>query len=217
MQQQTNNSILNMGGPYNYDYSFKIVMTGDSNVGKSNILSRFVTGNLINGNQATIGIDFMIKIIRHKNYNIRLELWDTAGQERYMPIHTHYYNLANGIVLVFDLNDNRSFENLDMWLAAVEKSCKTLDKYSFLLVGNKSDSGHNITNDEIKAFMNKHSDKFKFTYCETSAKDNIGIETIFNTLIDEMIAKYKEKFNKQKPLEIHDKKKNVTTKCCVIL
>ena len=112
-------------GRKEYDNLFKLVLLGDSCVGKSCLLVRFADDDFIENYSATIGVDFRFRSIKHCDRKVKLQIWDTAGQERYRTITNAYYKGAEGIILCFDLFKKQSFTNLDVWLAEVEKHGKT--------------------------------------------------------------------------------------------
>ncbi|KAL7075578.1 hypothetical protein ACQ4LE_005225 [Meloidogyne hapla] len=121
-----------------YNYLFKIVVVGDHNVGKSCILLRFAENAFRADHISTLGVDFKLKTIKLGRDKIRLELWDTAGMERYRTIYNSYYHSAHGVVCVFDITSEKSFENLEnYWLTQVKEHAP--QNAVLLLVGNKAD------------------------------------------------------------------------------
>ena len=103
-----------------YDHFFKMVLLGDSSVGKSCLLVRFADDEFNENYVSTIGVDFRFRSLRHNGKKIKLQIWDTAGQERYRTITNAYYKGADGIILVFDLFDKKTFVNIDNWLKEVD-------------------------------------------------------------------------------------------------
>mmetsp|Transcript_37450 Transcript_37450/g.49257 ORF Transcript_37450/g.49257 Transcript_37450/m.49257 type:complete len:131 (+) Transcript_37450:31-423(+) len=124
-------------GRKEYDNLFKLVLLGDSCVGKSCLLVRFADDDFIENYSATIGVDFRFRSINHCNRKVKLQIWDTAGQERYRTITNAYYKGAEGIILCFDLFKKQSFDNLEVWLAEVEKHGKT--DVQIVVIANKAD------------------------------------------------------------------------------
>lgn len=120
-----------------YDHFFKMVLLGDSCVGKSCLLVRFADDEFNQNYVSTIGVDFRFRSLRHSNKKIKLQIWDTAGQERYRTITNAYYKGADGIVLVFDLFDRKSFTNLDNWLSEVDNHAKP--NIQIIVIANKYD------------------------------------------------------------------------------
>ena len=121
----------------NYDLIFKIVLIGDSGVGKTNILSRYISNEFSLNTQATVGVEFGSKIIKKGEKLIKLQIWDTAGQERYKSITSAYYKGAKGAFVVYDITKMKTFKNLDKWITEL-KANGNEDIY-IILIGNKLD------------------------------------------------------------------------------
>uniref|UniRef100_A0A915IWS1 Uncharacterized protein n=1 Tax=Romanomermis culicivorax TaxID=13658 RepID=A0A915IWS1_ROMCU len=127
-----------------YNYLFKIVIIGDHNCGKSCILLRFAENKFRDDHVTTLGVDFKLKTIKLDKDRIRLELWDTAGLERYRTIYNSYYHSAHGVMIVYDITDSRSFENLkNYWLNEVRMHAP--QNAVLMLVGNKCDLSDQTT------------------------------------------------------------------------
>jgi len=165
-----------------YDHLFKILMVGDSGVGKSSLLLRF-TDDTFSGNFiSTIGVDFKICTTEIEGKTIKMQIWDTAGQERFRTITSSYYRGAHGVCLVYDVTDQVSFNNTKQWLTEIDRyACGALTK---LLVGNKTDL---TTKRIVDAKTGKEfADQFSLHYCEASAKDGSNVEKCFLTLVKEI-------------------------------
>jgi len=120
-----------------YDYLFKLLLIGDSGVGKSCLLLRFSDDTYTDSYISTIGVDFKIRTIELDGKTIKLQIWDTAGQERFRTITSSYYRGAHGIIVVYDCTDLESFNNVKQWLEEIDRyACENVNK---LLVGNKCD------------------------------------------------------------------------------
>mmetsp|Transcript_35141 Transcript_35141/g.71640 ORF Transcript_35141/g.71640 Transcript_35141/m.71640 type:complete len:131 (+) Transcript_35141:108-500(+) len=120
-----------------YDHLFKLVLIGDSGVGKSCLLLRFADNAFTDSYISTIGVDFRFRTVKVEKHTVKLQIWDTAGQERFRTITSAYYRGADGIIMVYDVTNQESFNHVADWLTEVnryasEGTCK-------LLVGNKSD------------------------------------------------------------------------------
>ncbi|KAI4832864.1 hypothetical protein KUCAC02_015808 [Chaenocephalus aceratus] len=118
-----------------YDYLFKLILIGDSSVGKTNLLLRFADDTGISS--CTIGVDFKIRTIELDGKTIKLQIWDTAGQERFRTITSSYYRGAHGIIVVYDVTDQESFNNVKQWLQEIDRNAS--ENVNKLLVGNKCD------------------------------------------------------------------------------
>lgn len=176
-----------------FDYLFKLVLIGDSAVGKSNILSRYVHDRFKIDSATTIGVEFTTKNIQvetnGKVSNVKLQIWDTAGQERYRSITNAYYRGATGCLLVFDVTKRSSFEHTLDWLNELKSHSNGDTKV--ILIGNKIDLRHlrEVTSEEAGAFCKDHS----LTYVETSAQSGHNIEDAFVGLVTEIIEDMESK------------------------
>ena len=194
-----------------YDYLFKLLLIGNSSVGKSSLLYRFVDNSWDENFVPTIGVDFVriyinniyiqkLKTLEINGKKVKLQIWDTAGQERFKNITASYYRGGHGVLVVYDITDRESFTNLNSWLIEIEKNAnKNVFK---LLIGNKSDleSQRQVQFDEGKAFAESNGMKF----IETSAKTDQKVKEAFETLTKEII---KDNLNKNKPLSDEEKHK----------
>lgn len=165
-----------------YDFLIKLLLIGDSGVGKSCLLLRFCDDAWTPSFITTIGIDFKIRTIELDGKRIKLQIWDTAGQERFRTITTAYYRGAMGILLVFDVTDQKSFENVRTWHANIEQHAS--EGVSKILIGNKSDW------EEKRAVTTEQGEELAkelgIPYIETSAKSNANVEEAFFTLAREV-------------------------------
>ena len=163
----------------NYDYLFKFILIGDSTVGKTCILTRFVDGWFKAESDPTIGVEFGSKVLKSKSGKIvRLQVWDTAGQESFRSITRSYYRGAIGVLLVYDVTNVNSFENLPNWLK--DSLDETNPNIGLVLVGNKSDleSDWKVNKEVAKNFAKDNN----LLFLETSAKSGTNIEKIFQIL-----------------------------------
>ncbi|CAK5129073.1 unnamed protein product [Meloidogyne enterolobii] len=159
-----------------YNYLFKIVVVGDHNVGKSCILLRFAENAFRADHISTLGVDFKLKTIKLGRDKIRLELWDTAGMERYRTIYNSYYHSAHGVVCVFDITSEKSFENLEnYWLTQVKEHAP--QNAVLLLVGNKADMEPERKIEFDKA--ERLAKRLGVSLFEVSAKTGINCEDAF--------------------------------------
>jgi Ras-related protein Rab-11A len=165
-----------------YDYLFKIVLIGDSGVGKSNLLSRFTRNEFNLESKSTIGVEFATKSIQAEGKTIKAQIWDTAGQERYRAITSAYYRGAVGALLVYDISKHGTFENVERWLKELRDHAEA--NIVVMLVGNKSDLRHlrTVETDEAMAFSEQHN----LAFIETSALDASGVDTAFQRILTEI-------------------------------
>jgi len=161
-----------------YDYLFKLLVIGDSGVGKSCLLLRFADDVYSETYISTIGVDFKIRTVEIGGKTVKLQIWDTAGQEKFRTITSTYYRGAHGIAIVYDVTDSVSFNHLNMWLGEIERSAK--DSVSKIIVGNKSDlsSKRVVDYNAGKEF----ADKLGIPFLETSAKNATNVEQAFITM-----------------------------------
>ena len=170
-----------------YEKLFKILLLGDSSVGKSSLFLSFMDKSWNETFVPTIGVDFKIKTINVNNMNIKYQVWDTAGQERFRTIISSYYKGAHGILLVYDITLKESFESLNDWLNEIKKN--TSKNIVKVLIGNKIDLNDKrvISFDEAKEFADNNSMK----YIETSAKTSTNVDQAFGLIGVELIKSFK--------------------------
>ena len=162
----------------NYDFIFKVLLLGNSDVGKSSLLLRYVDSVWNDAFVPTIGVDFKVKTLTINEKKVKMQIWDTAGQERFRTVVSTYFRWAHGILLLYDVTNRDSFKNLESWLIEIEKNAK--EKVLKILIGNKCDltDDREITSDEGKAFALRNGMEFM----ETSAKMNTNVSEAFETL-----------------------------------
>jgi len=165
-----------------YDYVFKLVLIGDSGVGKSCLLLRFADDTYTESHISTIGVDFKIRTIQLDGKTIKLQIWDTAGQERFRTITSSYYRGAHGIIVVYDTTDQETFEHVKTWLHEIDRYAS--ENVNKLLVGNKSDltTKRQVDTDSAKEFAQNLS----IPFLETSAKNATNVEDAFMTMAGEI-------------------------------
>ncbi|KAI3629697.1 hypothetical protein MIR68_011634 [Amoeboaphelidium protococcarum] len=172
-----------------YDYLFKVVLIGDSGVGKSNLLSRFTRNEFNLESKSTIGVEFATRSIQVDGKTIKAQIWDTAGQERYRAITSAYYRGAVGALLVYDISKHQTYENVSRWLKELRDHADA--NIVIMLVGNKSDLRHlrAVTTEEAKTFATENG----LNFIETSALDASNVELSFQKILTEIYRIVSEK------------------------
>ncbi len=169
-----------------FEYTFKIVLIGNSGVGKSCLLQTFLQSNTDQTSQATLGVDFKICSINIDDQIIKLQLWDTAGQERFRSMVNSYYKGAHAVLLVYDITNKQSFIDIDHWLFDIERhSDKNVTK---VLIGNKKD-----LEDERQVSIEEGQDyarQLKVSFFETSIKESEDVTRIFTTAAHQVKARF---------------------------
>jgi len=161
-----------------YDFLIKLLLIGDSGVGKSCLLLRFSDDSFTTSFITTIGIDFKIKTIELDGKRIKLQIWDTAGQERFRTITTAYYRGAMGILLVYDVTDDQSFQNIRNWIRNIEQHAA--DNVDKVLIGNKCDM---IKDRVVETSRGQGlASEYGIKFFETSAKANINVTEAFTAI-----------------------------------
>jgi len=165
-----------------YDFLIKLLLIGDSGVGKSCLLLRFADHTYTESYISTIGVHFKIRTIDLDGKVIKLQIWDTAGQERFRTITSSYYRGAHGIIVVYDVTDRDSFSNVKQWMNEIDRYA--VENVQKLLVGNKCDltTKRQVTPEEGKAF----ADTLSIPFLETSAKAATNVEQAFLTMATEI-------------------------------
>lgn len=166
----------------NYDYLFKVVLIGDSGVGKSNLLSRFTRNEFNLDQKSTIGVEFATRSVNVDGKTIKAQIWDTAGQERYRAITSAYYRGAVGALLVYDIAKHQTYENVTRWLKELRDHAD--QNIVIMLVGNKSDLKHlrAVPTDEAKSFSTENN----LSFIETSALDASNVESAFQNILSDI-------------------------------
>jgi Ras-related protein Rab-11A len=165
-----------------YDYLFKVVLIGDSGVGKSNLLSRFTRNEFNLESKSTIGVEFATRSIQVDSKTIKAQIWDTAGQERFRAITSAYYRGAVGALLVYDLAKHVTYENVNVWLKELRDHAD--NNIVVMLVGNKSDLRHlrAVSTEDAKKFAAENN----LSFIETSALDSSNVELAFTKILTEI-------------------------------
>ena len=179
------------------DLKLKLILLGDSGVGKTNLISRYISNSFDENTRATIGVEFFCKNFRvNKKRTIKVEIWDTAGQERYKAITSVYYKGAKGAFIVYDITSRKTFENIDKWIGEIKE--RTTDDVKLIIIGNKTDLNNEREVKSEEALI-KYQD-MDIPLIETSALEDTNVNEAFINLIKIV---YKDIARK----EIEEKKK----------
>ncbi|XP_032811594.1 ras-related protein Rab-3C-like [Petromyzon marinus] len=172
----------------NFDYMFKLLIIGNSSVGKTSFLFRYSDDTFSSAFVSTVGIDFKVKTVYRNDKRVKLQIWDTAGQERYRTITTAYYRGAMGFLLMYDITNEDSFNAVHDW--ATQIKTYSWDNAQVILVGNKCD----LEDERVIAMQRgkQLGDQLGFEFFETSSKDNINVRQTFERLVDVICEKMAE-------------------------
>ena len=198
-----------------YEYLLKLVIMGESSVGKSNYICRFVDGKFNPVHVSTVGFDFKSRIFEMSNpkKKVKFQIWDTAGQEKYMSINKNLFQRVQGIILMYDISNLNSFKNLVKWMDGIKENSKDVP---VILIGNKCDleGERQVQTEEGENFASKYDIKF----FEGSAKTGVNVDKSFEAIGDIILNndKYKENLETSKSEYViskstSNKKKK---KCC---
>ena len=200
-----------------YDFIFKVLLLGNSDVGKSSLLIRYVDQTWTEAFVPTIGVDFKVKTLEIENKKVKMQIWDTAGQERFRNVISSYFRGSHGLFLIYDITNKESFKNLENWLIEIEKNAS--ENVLKVLIGNKNDleEERQISYDEGKMFADRNGLEF----IETSAKTNNNVTQAFE-ILGKLMMKGAKKGNiennkkEEKKVLTASSGKNLNTnkKCC---
>lgn len=202
-----------------YDMIFKLVIIGDSSVGKTGILSRYLSKEFNENSKATVGVEFGGKKLLIQDHRVKVQIWDTAGQERYRSITNAYYKGAKGALIVYDISNKVSFENVEKWMKEVQVMGES-DMY-FILIGNKAD-----LDDKREVSTEQGEEKAKnlgIAFMETSAKTSHNVDNVFNQTCEHIVKNILSKkiddgfddlIMEKDATNITNLKQNNKKKCC---
>ena len=189
----------------------KIVLLGDSGVGKTSIINRFVTGKILDNISPTVGAAFVTKQVIVEGQTVELRIWDTAGQEVYRGLAPMYYRSSNIAIIVFDVTSNSSFESVDYWIKELKKNLKT--NIIITICANK------IDNEEERVISQRTAkglaDSNGAIYFEVSAQRGIGINGLFETSVSKMLSEMNGTvIQNQKTLNLNENNNENSNSCC---
>ncbi|KAJ7993227.1 hypothetical protein DPEC_G00270260 [Dallia pectoralis] len=196
------------GSDQNFDYMFKLLIIGNSSVGKTSFLFRYADDSFSNSFVSTVGIDFKVKTVYRNDKRVKLQIWDTAGQERYRTITTAYYRGAMGFILMYDITNEESFNAVQDW--ATQIKTYSWDNAQVIMVGNKCDMDEERV---VPPEKGRHlAEQLGFEYYEASAKENINVRQVFERLVDMICVKMSERVDVEPPMVTNTKTTRLTDK-----
>ena len=169
-----------------YEMMVKVILIGDSGVGKTNIMSKFLKNQFLEESKATIGVEFGSKLFNHEGHKIKAQIWDTAGQEKYKAITGAYYKGSKGALVVYDITQKKTFENIEKWVNDLKAAGDP--KITIILIGNKND-----LDDKRQVSKDQGEEKarsFGCAFLETSAYSGDNIDKAFNLMVKEIYEKF---------------------------
>ena len=187
---------------------YKILLLGDSSVGKSCLLKRYTDNTFLDIHISTIGLDYKLKEVKLKDgKTVKVQIWDTAGQDRFRAITKNYYKGAQGIALIYDITNQITFENVRKWIDQIKEEVS--EKVPIILVGNKIDiADRRVIKKEDGESMAK---EYGLLFSECSAKTGENIDSTFNQLVEKTVENYSKVKAKGETL---NNKKNKKKSCC---
>ena len=191
-----------------FDIKLKIMVLGESMVGKTSLITRYTDDKFGGRYLCTVGIDFQKKKIEKNGKRVLLQIWDTAGQERFRNVTKNYFQASQGFVLAYDINSKESFEKVQYWVEEIKSNAE--EKIKCILIGTKCDLDKREVSEEEGQNLGQ---KYGYKFLETSAKENININETFETLVSEIMDNFKENGRQSLTLSTNKlgKKKK---KCC---
>ncbi|KAM4898481.1 ras-related protein Rab-15 [Sylvia borin] len=174
-----------------YDVLFRLLLLGDSGVGKTCLLCRFTDNQFHPAHISTIGVDFKMKTIEVDGIKVRIQIWDTAGQERYQTITKQYYRRAQGIFLVYDISSERSYQHIVKWASDVDEYAP--DGVQKILIGNKADEEHKRQVPKEQGLQ--LAKEYGMDFYETSACSNLNIKESFTRLTELVLQAHRKELD----------------------
>ena len=169
-----------------YEMMVKVILIGDSAVGKTNIMSKYLKNQFLEDSKATVGVEFGSKLFKINGHNIKAQIWDTAGQEKYKAITGAYYKGSKGAFVVYDITKKDTFDSVDKWIHDLKSTGDP--KMTIMIIGNKLDLEHK--REVLKEQGEEKAKSFGCAFLETSAFSGDNIEKGFEMMISEIFKKY---------------------------
>ena len=193
-----------------FDYTIKLLVVGDSSVGKTNFISMFIENKFNQAYMTTSGMDLRTSSIEVKNKKIRVQLWDTAGQEKYRAITKNLFLKVQGVLVVYDITNENSFTNLKTWVKSIKEECGK--SMQMIIVGNKCDLNDQRVIDKQKAL--EYAEEEKVEYIETSSKTGENVQKAISQLCEKVLENNEMGAEFSFTLDASSFAKNNKRKCC---
>ena len=176
-----------------YELMIKVILVGDSSVGKTNIMSKYLKDQFMEFSKSTIGVEFNSKTFNHEGHKIKAQIWDTAGQEKYKSMASTYYRGCKGAFIVYDITKKSTFESVDNWINDLKS--KGDPNLIMIIIGNKNDleEERQVTKEEGE----EKAKSFGCAFLETSALSGDNIEMAFELMVSSVFEKYKKDSNNE--------------------
>ena len=192
--------------------SFKIIIIGDSGVGKTSLLQRFIFDKFYERTKSTLGLDYANKEIKLKNDKmILLKLFDTAGQEKFRSLSKSYFRNADGVLFVYSVNDIKSFENIRDWIQKFISDHNGKKDIPLYLIENKNDLNREVEDYLINEFLNEY--KFRFKSVSAKVNEDNSINELFQEISELLFKKYTDSNIRQKKIYLNDNDNNKNQGC----
>ena len=190
----------------NYELMVKVVIVGDSGVGKTNIMSKYLKNEFHEDSKATVGVEFGSKQFNIQGHQVKAQIWDTAGQERYKAITSAYYKGAKGAFIVYDISRKNTFDSISRWVSDITATADK--KITLILIGNKSDleDQRQVTKEQGE----EKAKEFGLAFLEASASSGDNLEKAFSLMINEVYKKCQEDINAETDDNVVDQGKDIT-------
>ena len=190
----------------NYELMVKVVIVGDSGVGKTNIMSKYLKNEFHEDSKATVGVEFGSKQFNIQGHQVKAQIWDTAGQERYKAITSAYYKGAKSAFIVYDISRKNTFDSISRWVSDITATADK--KITLILIGNKSDleDQRQVTKEQGE----EKAKEFGLAFLETSASSGDNLEKAFSLMINEVYKKCQEDINAETDDNVVDQGKDIT-------
>ena len=190
----------------NYEMMFKVVLVGDSSVGKTNIMSKYLKNEFHEDSKATVGVEFGSKQFNIEGHQTKAQIWDTAGQERYKAITSAYYKGAKGAFVVYDITRKQSFDSVDRWINDLKAAADK--KLSIIIIGNKCD-----LEDQRQVNKEQGEEKaknYEVAFMETSAFSGENLDKAFEKMMNEVFKKCHEEMISEGDVDIVGPSKDIS-------